>query len=140
MKNKVFTKTNLIISAVTIILFMIKFFELLYLDINYNKGGIYVWGDIALGVLIFLIYAILFAYLSKLVGIKKGIESGYIWGLCLGVIGFIVVCALREEPTGDSSNITRNNKYDEIEKLQNLKIKGILTDEEFEKEKQKLLN
>ena len=33
-----------------------------------------------------------------------------------------------------------HNKYDEIEKLQNLKIKGILTDEEFEKEKQKLLN
>lgn len=137
MKNKVFTKTNLILSAVTIVLFMIKFFELLYLDTNYNIRGTYVWGDIALGILFFLIYTIIFAYLSRLVGIKKGIENGYIWGLCLGIIGFIVVCVLKEETT---ANITKNNKYDEIEKLQNLKIKGILTDEEFEKEKQKLLN
>lgn len=135
MENKVFTKTNLILSAVTIVLFMIKFFELLYLD--NNAGENYVFGDIALGILIFLTYTIIFAYLSRLVGIKKGIESGYIWGLCLGIIGFIVVCALKEETT---ANITKNNKYDEIEKLQNLKIKGILTDEEFEKEKQKLLN
>lgn len=140
MKNKVFTKTNLILSAVTIVLFMIKFFELLYLDTYYNIRGTYVWGDIALGILIFLIYTIIFAYLSRLIGIKKGIESGYILGLCLGIIGFIVVCALKEEPTDNSANITKNNKYDEIEKLQNLKIKGILTDEEFEKEKQKLLN
>lgn len=138
MENKVFTKTNLILSTVTIVLFMIKFFELLYLD--NNAGENYVFGDIALGILIFLTYTIIFAYLSRLVGIKKGIESGYIWGLCLGVIGFIVVCALKEETAVNSANITKNNKYDEIEKLQNLKIKGILTDEEFEKEKQKLLN
>lgn len=138
MENKVFTKTNLILSTVTIVLFMIKFFELLYLD--NNAGGNYVFGDIALGILIFLTYTIIFAYLSRLVGIKKGIESGYIWGLCLGVIGFIVVCAFKEETAVNSANITKNNKYDEIEKLQNLKIKGILTDEEFEKEKQKLLN
>ncbi len=138
MENKVFTKTNLILSAITIVLFMIKFFELLYLD--NSAGENYVFGDIALGILIFLIYTIIFAYLSRLVGIKKGIESGYIWGLCLGVIGFIVVCALKEETAVNSANITKNNKYDEIEKLQNLKIKGILTDEEFEKEKQKLLN
>lgn len=135
MENKVFTKTNLILSTVTIVLFMIKFFELLYLDNNAREN--YVFGDIALGILIFLTYTIIFAYLSRLVGIKKGIESGYIWGLCLGIIGFIVVCVLKEEIT---ANITKNNKYDEIEKLQNLKIKGILTDEEFEKEKQKLLN
>ena len=74
MENKVFTKTNLILSAITIVLFMIKFFELLYLD--NSAGENYVFGDIALGILIFLIYTIIFAYLSRLVGIKKGIEEG----------------------------------------------------------------
>lgn len=137
--NKVFTKTNLILSSITIILFLIKFFELLYLDMNYNFYGNYVWGNIALGILIFLIYTIIFAYLSRLIGIKKGIENGYIWGLCLGIVGFIVICALKENTVANLVDAD-NSKYDKLEKLQNLKNKGILTNEEFEFEKQKLLN
>lgn len=132
--NKVFTKTNLILSAITIIVFLFKFFECLML-----ASPTYTYDDIAVGFLIFLIYTILFAYLSRLVGVSKGIESGYIWGLFLGILGFIVVCALQ----GNQNPIKKDTttyKYDEIEKLQNLKIKGVLTEEEFEKEKQKLLN
>lgn len=33
-----------------------------------------------------------------------------------------------------------NNKYDQIEKLQSLKVRGILTEEEFEEQKKKILN
>lgn len=134
--NKVFTKTNLILSSITIAVFLVKFFEMLYLDIYNNYRGYYIWGDIALGILIFLIYTILFAYLSRVVAIRKGIENGYIWGLCLGIIGFLVVCALKEENKATDTT----NKYEEIEKLQRLKEKGILTTDEFEIEKQKLLS
>ena len=78
------------------------------------------------------------AYLSRVVGIRKGIKNGYIWGLCLGVLGFIVVCALKED-TNVSGKNNIDNKYDEIEKLNGLKIKGVLTAEEFEIEKNKIL-
>lgn len=131
--NKVFTKTNLILSSITIAVFLVKFLEMLYLS---YYDYIHVWDICALVILIFLIYTIIFAYLSRVVAIRKGIENGYIWGLCLGIIGFIVVCALTEEKK--STNTT--NKYEEIEKLQRLKEKGILTTDEFEIEKQKLLS
>ncbi len=139
MKNyKVFTKTNLILSGITIAIFLTKFFEMLFLFFEYNGTGIHIWEYIALGNLIFLIYTILFAYLSRVVGIRKGIKNGYIWGLCLGVLGFIVVCALKED-TNVSGKNNIDNKYDEIEKLNGLKIKGVLTEEEFEIEKNKIL-
>lgn len=136
--DKVVTKTNLLISVITVVAFLLKFFEMLYLDKYHNYRGYYVWGDIALVILIIMIYTIGWAYLSRFVGLKKGISNGYAWGYCLGILGFIVVCALKGEDI-DKTKLNTSNKYDEIEKLQQLKSSGALTNEEFNIEKQKLL-
>lgn len=134
--SKVFTKTNLILSAITIIVFLLKFFECLM--IANSLPSIYTYDDMAVGILIFLIYTMLFAYLSRLVGVRKGIENGYIWGLFLGILGFIVVCALQ----GNQNLIKKDNttyKYEDLERLQKLKDSGTITNEEFETEKRKIL-
>ena len=116
----VFTKTNIIVSIVTIIavlLFSIMSDSILLL--------------IAIG------FGLIWAYLSRYIGLKKGIDTGYIWGYCLGIIGFIVVCVLQGENTIEKTS--NSSKYEDLERLQKLKESGAITDVEFEIEKQKLL-
>ena len=116
----VFTKTNIIVSIVTIIavlLFSVMSDSILLL--------------IAIG------FGLIWAYLSRYIGLKKGIDTGYIWGYCLGIIGFIVVCVLQGENTKEQTS--NSSKYEDLEKLQKLKESGAITDVEFEIEKQKLL-
>lgn len=138
-KKKIITKANLLITVIITVIVLIKFFELLYLDNLYGYISAYPWADIALVMLLIYLYSIMFAYLSRLIGIKKGIDNGYAWGLCLGLLGFIVVCALKEVENANKDEL-EINRYDELQKLQNLKEKGILTTDEFDNEKKKLLN
>ena len=83
-------------------------------------------------------FGILWAYLSRYIGLKKGIYTGYVWGYFLGLIGFIVMCVLK----GDDVEIQKENtgnKYDDLEKLMKLKEQGAITEEEFIKEKNRIL-
>ena len=63
-------------------------------------------------------------------------ENGFYYGYFLGVIGLIVAIALKDNK---ASSVEDNTKYDELEKLQKLKDAGTITDEEFKKEKEKIL-
>ncbi len=89
---------------------------------------------------IILIFALIFGYITKKVGIKKEIYTGFIWGYFLGFIGLIIVCILPTEvKENKKENENINNKYENLERLQKLKESGAITDVEFEIEKQKLL-
>lgn len=121
--NRVFTKANVIVSVVTIAILLLGWL---------STESVYF--------LIVMIYGLVWAYLSRFIGLKKGIDSGYVWGYFLGIIGFIVVCVLPNENEDDKNeNITSGNKYDDLEKLQKLRESGAITDKEFEIEKAKLL-
>ena len=61
-------------------------------------------------------------------------KKGYIIGFFLGKIGLIISICIRQK-----NNINSNNKYEYIEKLENLKNNGTITDVEFEREKSKIL-
>ena len=119
--NNVFTKANIIASILSAV-------GLFFTSIATNS----------IFFLIIIVYGLLWAYLSRYIGLKKGIDSGYVWGYCLGIIGFIVVCVLPSNNQEQQKSIV-NNRYEDLEKLQRLKEAGILTDEEFKVEKQKLL-
>ncbi len=67
-------------------------------------------------------------------------KNAYWVGFLLGIIGIVVVICIR--PTNSTINNTSNsnkNKYVDLERLAELKQSGILTEEEFEIEKTKIL-
>lgn len=118
----VFTKANIIVSIIT--------------------AFILVWASFVANNVFFLIaifYGLIWAYLSRFVGLKKDIDSGYVWGYFLGVIGFIVVCVLPSEKKEEKEDIGNSNKYEDLERLLQLKNAGAITEAEFEVEKAKLL-
>lgn len=117
----VFTKTNVIVSIITAVILL---FTCIATDSVYS--------------LILMVYGLLWAYLSRYIGIKKGIYTGYVWGYFLGLIGFIVVCVLKGEET-EIQKENNSNKYEDLERLQKLKESGTITEVEFEIEKAKLL-
>ena len=120
----VFTKANVIVSIVTA---LILFFSAMATDMIFY--------------LIAMVYGLLWAYLSRYVGLKKGIQTGYIWGYFLGLIGFIVICVLKGEETNTEKQkeYSSSNKYEDLERLLKLKESGAITEKEFEKEKAKIL-
>ena len=132
--KKIFTKTNTTITIITIILFAIKFIEMVVLYED-SYPAIHIYNTISLILVISLIYIILFAYICRYVGLNKNVTTGYAWGYCLGIIGLIIVCGLDNKKK--ENNI--NTKYDDIDRLQKLKDNGAIDEKEFEIEKQKIL-
>lgn len=134
--KKIFTKTNITITIITIILFAIKFIEMevLYED---TYPAIQIYDTISLILVISLIYMILFAYICRYVGLNKNITTGYAWGYCLGIIGLIIVCGLDNKKKENTEN--NNSKYDDIDRIQKLKANNAIDEKEFEIEKQKIL-
>ncbi len=89
-------------------------------------------------IFIFAFMVVIMGFASMTIGDAKGINAGFYWGWLFGIIGLIVVCGLPNRL--ENKNIVVNiSKYDELEKLQSLKVKGILTQQEYELEKQKIL-
>lgn len=121
----VFTKANVIVSIITALILFLCAMET---DMIFY--------------LIVMVYGLFWAYLSRYVGLKKEIQTGYVWGYFLGLIGFIVICVLKGEETNTEKQkeYSNNNKYDDLEKLQKLKDNGTITEGEFEIEKEKILN
>ena len=58
------------------------------------------------------------------------------WVICLV---WAATNDIEEEPKA-TNTINKSDKYDDLKKLQELKDNGTITDEEFEKEKAKILN
>lgn len=90
----------------------------------------------------YLIAGIIWGVISNYVGKSKNI-NGFWWGFFLGFIGLIIVICMKPKETvvidQIDKNITKENKYDELEKLDNLRKVGAITEYEFEQEKNKLL-
>lgn len=90
----------------------------------------------------YLIAGIIWGVISNYVGKSKNI-NGFWWGFFLGFIGLIIVICMKPKETvvidQIDKNITKENKYDELEKLDNLRKIGAITEYEFEQEKNKLL-
>lgn len=103
-------------------------------------------------VIILLISAIFWGIICWLIGRQKGI-SGFWWGFFLGIIGVIVVACSKDKTVKNdiscmtnmeyedlsSDNNTSFDKYASIEKLNELKKSGAITEEEFNNEKSKIL-
>lgn len=77
----------------------------------------------------------------KLLPAQKG---SFAIGLVLGVIGIIIAFCIKPRSSVDknvSSTAQNNtNKYEDLQKLAELKQQGIITEQEFEQEKAKILN
>lgn len=93
-----------------------------------------------------LIWAVIWGVICQAIGKSKNI-NGFWWGFWLGLIGLIVVLCSKGQPdintidvSSNYSSEQNNNKFEQIEKLSNLKNSGVITEEEFEKEKKRLLN
>lgn len=125
--NVVFTNLNAIVSSLSIFIAIFGDFIVFQLDF-----------------LIFtvaMIYSLIWAYLSRYIGLKKNIYSGYVWGYFLGIIGFIVICALpgEREIVNNVNNQSLPN-IEEIKKYKELLDMGAITEEEYNDKKKKLLN
>lgn len=79
--------------------------------------------------LIGLVSCIVTGAIAEVIAKSKN-RKGFWWGFWLSWIGIIVVACM---PTNKS-------KYERLEQLQELKEKQAITIEEFEKEKNRLLN
>ena len=128
-ENALFTNTNLTVSTASIVLACV-----LMIEKNITM---------ALIIIFYVVYCIVFAYICRYIGLKKNIASGYVWGFLLGFIGIIVVGVLpnqnKEQDFINTADTTSSNKYDDLERIQKLKESGVLTEAEFNSEKQKLL-
>lgn len=98
--------------------------------------GIKIWFDANLSKICILIgvYFVCGYITRKLLLDKKGT---FIIGLTLGILG--VILAIITRLISNKKNNNSSNKYEDLQKLMELKQKGILTDVEYEIEKAKIL-
>lgn len=87
---------------------------------------------------IYLIICIGLGFLCEHLGQTKGQKGCFMYGFLLGFIGLIIVLCLKDK-SSEIKNVS-NNKYENLEKIQKLKEAGAITEEEFNIEKNKLLN
>ncbi len=91
---------------------------------------------------IVLIVWLICGFICEYMGKNKGQKGCFWYGFLLGIIGIIIVACLKDK-SGEIQNETNTsvntNKYEQLEKLQQLKNNGTITDAEFEVEKAKLL-
>ena len=102
----------------------------MFMGIKYINilGGIYIDTHLWI-VLLPLGVGLICGYITrKILHNQKG---SYVLGLVLGVIGLIIAICTKL--------ITSNNKYEELQRLEELKQNGTITEAEFKLEKSKIL-
>ena len=121
----VFTIKNVIVSIIT--------FIMVFIMVDAFEGSDFL--------LIWYLYSIVMAYACRYIALRTGSQYGYVWGFCLGLIGLLIVCALPDDSKKDINSISYStNKYEDLERLQKLKDNGTITEDEFQREKAKLLS
>ena len=100
--------------------------------------------------LLLIALGIAFYFLPSIIAFKKQhVHKGiillvnFIFGWTFIVWVGLLVWAIIDSDGSKTSNLTRNiggNKYEDISKLQQLKESGAISEEEFNKEKEKLLH
>lgn len=114
-----------VISIILGILAQFQLIEIFGIEIWFDSNLTYI--GIPLGV------GLICGYITR--KILNNNKNSYLWGLFLGVIGIIVALCIK--PKNNTSN--NSNKYEELQKLAELKQNGILTEEEFKQQKEKIL-
>ena len=102
--------------------------------------------------IIIIIWGIVWGFVAKAIGDSKGI-NGFWWGFFLGLIGVIVVACMQGKQVQPTETVyvedtyqqqykpqSHVDKYEALEKLAKLKQQNILTKEEFEEEKRRILD
>lgn len=86
----------------------------------------------------YLIVALFFGLIAGSLNENKGCSywTGFWCGFLLGIIGILIVAVQKDKTKVNSSYVTA----EEIEKYQKLLEKGIITKEEFEESKKKILS
>ncbi len=121
----------LVIGIIMAIIGMIMCMGIKYIDI---LGGIYF--DIHLGMIIAPIgIGLICGYITRKILPSK--RNSYVIGFLLGIIGIIIAICIR--PTNNANNTNSSNRYADLQKLAELKENGIITEEEFNAEKEKIL-
>ena len=90
------------------------------------------------------IFTLVFGVICEKICYEKGRqENGFYYGYFLGIIGLLIALSLKDESNKvvpkNVSNSNTENKYGQLAKLNELKENGVLTEEEFEIEKRKIL-
>ena len=114
-----------VISIIVGILAPFQLIEIFGIEIFFDSDLTYI--GIPLGV------GLICGYITR--KILPNDKKAYFLGLFLGIIGIIVAVCIR--PKNNTSN--NSNKYEELQKLAELKQNGILTEEEFKQQKEKIL-
>lgn len=122
------TNIKLIISIITFVISIFGGFYAMDLTNNDIIGIISIVGGIS---------AIIFGYACDNLGKQKNKNNCFWWGYFLGIIGLIFVACLPKEK---STSTNKENILNDIKVLQELKDNGAITEEEFEKSKQKILS
>lgn len=127
-------KINLILLAVISILLGVAYMIIGIISDNNYFLYVYEWGTVM------TVFGVGFIWIGTGLITKnllKDSKGSFFLGFFLSVIGIIIAVIIRL--INNTSSKSTTSKYDELEKLQKLKEEGILTIEEFEKEKEKLL-
>lgn len=93
---------------------------------------------------IILFPSIIFGCIASYISYTKGYDSGFAWGFFLGVIGLLVV-GFRESKNKPSAEQTKavpskTSDVNSLKELAALYKEGLLTEDEFKKEKEKIIN
>lgn len=107
----------------------------------FTSAGAY---DIAMIYGILLSANLVFGCIASYISHTKGYDSGFAWGFFLGVIGLLVV-GFRESKNKPNAEQPKAvpSKTSDVNSLKELAVlykEGMLTEEEFKKEKEKIIN
>ena len=89
----------------------------------------------------YLIIGLIFAFICVGMARKRGRDAA-LWGVLgffLGIIAVIILAVAGDAETISHPGTTSNSALDEIAKLKKLLDDGVLSEEEFQAQKQKLL-
>lgn len=87
-----------------------------------------------IGLIIAVIIGVITGTIAEKIGNEKNQKGCFWWGFWLSWIGIIVVICMQKAEDKDKS------KYEQLEKLSVLKEAKAITEEEYNRKKEKLLN
>ena len=85
--------------------------------------------------IIILFWCCIWGAICQAVATNRNVNNGFLWGFCLGLIGLIVVLCM-----GSSTSNSNADNLEALNKLQQLKENGAISEMEYEQSKKKLLN
>ena len=89
-------------------------------------------------IIIVLAVSCIFGIITKSINESKGYNGGFAWGFWLGCVGIIVV-ACRQSNLKSAAQPTVINEKDELAKFKKMFEDGIITEQEYQEKRKKIL-